>query len=78
MRFVRDKLVLRLDHAPDDGTLDHLSSEFADILTEGRIERAQAFDAEIGDDDALDKERVMLRFDRASYGRLRALIDRLN
>jgi len=78
MRFVRDKLVLRMDHAPDDATLEHLSTEFSDLLTEGRIERCEPFDAEIANEDALDKQRVMLRFDRASYGRLRALIDRLN
>jgi uncharacterized protein (TIGR00730 family) len=78
MRFVRDKLVLRLEQAPGDDILAHLSREFADILAGGAIERAGAFDPEIADDDALDKERIVLRFDRASYGRLRALIDRLN
>ncbi len=78
MRFVRDKLVLRMDSAPDDATLEHLSTEFSDILTEGEIERCEPFDAEIADEDALDKQRLMFRFDRASYGRLRALIDRLN
>jgi uncharacterized protein (TIGR00730 family) len=78
MRFVRDKLVLRLQHAPDDETLAKLSTEFADIIVDGSIERTSAFDAEITDDDALDKERITFRFDRASYGRLRALIDRLN
>jgi len=78
MRFVRDKLVLRLSNAPDDATLEHLTNEFADILAGGAIERIAPSEAEIGDDDALDKERIVLRFDRASYGRLRALIDRLN
>jgi len=78
MRFVRDKLVLRLDHVPDDATLEHLSTEFSDILIAGKIERAVAADAEVSDGDALDKERVTLHFDRASYGRLRALIDRFN
>jgi len=78
MRFVRDKLVLRLDRAPDDATLEHLSDEFSDILAGGAIERTDALDAEVADDDALDKQRIKLLFDRASYGRLRALIDRLN
>ena len=78
MRFVRDRLVLRLQKAPDDGTLAHLSTEFSDVLVGGKIERCEASDAEIADDDALDMERITFHFDRASYGRLRALIDRLN
>ena len=78
MRFMRDKLILRLDKAPDDATLAHLSSEFSDILAGGAIERCNASEAEVADDDAVGKERICLRFDRASYGRLRALIDRLN
>jgi hypothetical protein len=77
MRFVGNRLVLRLKHAPDDETLEHLSSEFSDIAG-GPIERTEPLSVEIDDDDELDKERIVLRFDRASYGHLRELIDELN
>lgn len=78
MRFVGDRLVLRVRHAPDDAQLTPLSRAFSDILVDGEIERCDPFPAEVHDDDALDKARLALRFDRASYGRLRELIDRLN
>ena len=78
MRFVSNRLVLRLEHAPDDETLHALSDTFTDILAGGAIERVDPFPPEINDDDALDKERIALHFDRASYGRLRQLIDTLN
>lgn len=78
MRFVGDRLVLRVQHAPDDAQLTALSRAFSDILVDGEIERCDPFPAEVHDDDALDKARLALRFDRASYGRLRELIDRLN
>jgi uncharacterized protein (TIGR00730 family) len=78
MRFVGDRLVLRLQRAPSGERLDALSDEFKDVLVDGTIERIEPLPVEISDDDALDRERVALRFDRASYGRLRQLIDALN
>ncbi len=76
MRFVGNKLVLRLAHAPDDEGLARLSDAFKDVT--GPIERCGPMPAEVNDQDALDKERICMRFDRASYGRLRELIDELN
>ena len=78
MRFVSHRLVLRMDHAPTDEQLAKLTVDFADILAKGAIERCGPFAPEIADDDALDKERICFYFDRASYGRLRMLIDELN
>lgn len=78
MRFVGDRLVLRVQHAPDDVQLAELTRAFSDILVDDEIERCDPFPAEVHDDDALDKARLAMRFDRASYGRLRELIDRLN
>ena len=78
MRFVNNRLVLRLEEAPDDETLARLSREFADIIVRGAIERSEPFGPEVTDDDALDKQRIVFEFDRANYGRLRALIDDLN
>jgi uncharacterized protein (TIGR00730 family) len=77
-RFAEGRLVLRLQQAPDEPTLERLNREFADILVSGRIERAQPTAGEIEDGDALDLERLALDFDRRSFGRLRALVDALN
>jgi uncharacterized protein (TIGR00730 family) len=78
MRFVGNRLILRVKHAPDADTLARLAAEFADILKTGAIERVDAQPSEIADEDALDVERIALHFDRASYGRLREFIDELN
>jgi hypothetical protein len=77
-RFVDGRLVLRLQHAPDDARLRELTTEFADILARGEIERVSASPAEKGDDDHVELDRVSLWFDRHGWARLRALIDRLN
>ena len=76
-RFVEGRLVLRLQHAPDDATLDALSEEFADIIVRGRIERIAVTPAEHADDDNVDLKRIAFRFDRHGFAPP-ALIDRLN
>ncbi len=77
-RFVDGRLVLRVQHAPDDTTLDALDEEFADIVVRGRIERIEATDAEQADGDNVGLERIAFRFDRHGFARFRTLIDRLN
>jgi hypothetical protein len=77
-RFVDGRLVLRVQHAPDDATLAALSEEFADIIRRGSIERIDPTAAEVADTDRIELERVALWFDRHGWPRLRELIDRLN
>ncbi|MGD2100601.1 MAG: TIGR00730 family Rossman fold protein [Acidimicrobiia bacterium] len=77
-RFTSGKLIIRLRRAPDDDELAQINEEFADIVVEGHIERTEANQAEIDDDDALDMERLTFYFDRRQFGRLRQLVDRLN
>ncbi|MEA3018802.1 MAG: hypothetical protein QOI47_326 [Actinomycetota bacterium] len=77
MRYVGDRLVVRLQAAPTDAELTQLSAEFADII-DGPIEHTQPFPPEVAGDDHLDKPRIVAHFDRHGFGRLRALIDELN
>lgn len=77
-RYVGDRLVFRLSVAPDDDALVELSRDFADIVTDGTIERVGPSAAETDEEDGLALDRVAFRFDRRSFGRLRQLIDRLN
>ena len=77
-RYVGQRLVLRLNHQISDGLLGSLNAEFGDIVDKGGIERVAASDAEIEDHDVVDLPRLGLYFDRASYSRLRHLIDRIN
>jgi uncharacterized protein (TIGR00730 family) len=78
LRFVEGDLVLRMHKLPDEAGLAQINSDFADIVTTGRIEAATASKAEIADNDVPDLARLRMRFDRHSYSRLRALIDWLN
>ncbi len=77
-RYTAGRLILRLRQAPTDDELALLNADFADIVVDGVIERIDANQSEIADDDALDKERITFHFDRRHFGRLRQLIDRLN
>jgi uncharacterized protein (TIGR00730 family) len=78
IRWVGQQLVIRLQRPPTDRQLQELSAEFADILRGGAISATGPLPPEISTDDRLELPRVMLRFNRSSYGRLRTLIDRLN
>lgn len=77
-RFVDRLLVLRLERDLPDSFIDVLNAEFSDIVVEGAITKIPATEAEIATDDHLDKPRIAFVFDRRSYGRLRAMIDRIN
>jgi len=78
IRFVQGDLVLRLHRVPNDDEVLELNKEFSDIVTRGEIERVPPAKVELADGDVPDLPRIRLRFDRASYARLRLLIDRLN
>jgi uncharacterized protein (TIGR00730 family) len=78
LRFVEGDLVLRMQRLPAPAALEALNVDFADILASGRIEPAPASKAEVADDDVPDLARIRMRFDRHSYSRLRALINRVN
>ncbi|HET6953173.1 MAG TPA: TIGR00730 family Rossman fold protein [Acidimicrobiales bacterium] len=78
LRWVSDLLVLRLRGEPTDAELAELNEEFADLVTEGAIERSGPLPAEISDDDQLDMHRVVLRFDVRKGGRFREMIQALN
>jgi uncharacterized protein (TIGR00730 family) len=75
-RTVGKHLVIRLTRALPDALVASLSREFADLLAGGDIRQTTALHEEEPELAALP--RLVLEFDRASYGRLRQLIDRLN
>ncbi|MDJ0790977.1 MAG: TIGR00730 family Rossman fold protein [Acidimicrobiia bacterium] len=77
-RFVDKQLVLRLQRDIPDAFVAELADEFADIIVSGTITKIDATDAEVATADHLGRPRIAFEFDRKSYGRLRALIDRIN
>ncbi len=77
-RFVDRWLVLRLNVDVPDRLVAELNEEFDDIIRSGKINKIDATQAEIDTGDNVELPRLALDFDRHGYGRLRALIDRLN
>ena len=78
IRYVGNRLVIRLRSTPTGDELDRLDADFADIRTRGRLEAVAPLPPEVADNDHLDLPRLCLHFDRQRHGRLRALIDALN
>ena len=76
LRYVKNRLVLRMNQPLPDGALQDIQKEYSDILTSGTIESSAALPEENGD--VPDKPRLVLSFDRRSHGRLRQLVDYMN
>jgi len=77
MRYVGDRLVIRLQAEPTDDELARLSTTFADVI-DGAIDHTKPLPPEVAGGDHVDKPRIVVKFDRHGFGRLRALIDELN
>lgn len=77
-RFVNDLLVIRLQSELHESKLNQLSSEFKDIIVEGKIESVRPSQEEVEDNDFVNLPRIAFKFNRKDYGRLRQLIDALN
>ena len=77
IRFVKDKTVLRLNRPVAEEVLSTLGKKFSDML-EGPIEPSGPLPEEKEDNDFLDLPRLVMGFNRSSFGRLRELIDTLN
>ncbi len=78
MRYVGQRLIIRMSEEIDDQLLDAVNDEFSDIVERGKIERTGATEAEIEDHDEVALPRLVMYFNKASFSRLRVLIDRLN
>jgi uncharacterized protein (TIGR00730 family) len=77
-RYVRDLFVIRLTQRLADEFVAQLADEFRDIITAGTIQQRAAFPVERSDPGSFHLPRLVFRFDRIHFGRLRTLIDRIN
>ena len=78
MRYVRQRLVLRLTESLDDETLEGINEGFADILSEGRFTQGGPLPEEKDEPNLAGLPRLIFHFNRYGLGRLRQLIDVLN
>lgn len=79
LRFVQEKLVIRLNKALDSDHLHILTNEFSEILAPGgSIQLTSALPEENDQPDLKHLPRLSLEFNRRSYGLLQAFIRRIN
>lgn len=78
MRYVKSRLVLRLQHELSPVLLDEINADFNDILKSGEFEQTEALPEERDETDLAELPRLAFHFNRRNLGRLRQLIDRIN
>lgn len=79
IRYVNDKLVIRLASPIRPDEIQKLTDRFHDIiLPGGGINPSGALEAEIDDDDVIYLPRLVVDFNRKDFGRLRSLIGSIN
>ena len=77
-RFVKQDLVIRLNHPPPPALIDRLNREFADIVADGEVRQTEPLPEEAEDPDTLHLHRLLVRFNREDFARLRQMIDVIN
>ena len=77
-RFVKQDLVIRLNHPPAPALIERLNRDFADIVTGGKIRQIEPLADEADDPDTLHLHRLLARFNREDFARLRQMIDAIN
>lgn len=78
LRYVREKLVIRLAKAPSDTELKAISRDFASIVSAGDFEVTGALPVESDEPGLAELPRLVFSFNRRNQGKLRQLINRLN
>jgi len=79
LRYVGEKLVIRLLSAIEKEAVAELNTVFADILVpKGEISLSNAHPAESEEPDLAHLPRLLVDFDRKDFARLRHLIDAIN
>ena len=78
MRYVKNKLVLRLLQAPSSELLADINKHFTDILSGGDFIISEPLKEEKDEPALVALPRLVFQFNRRSLGRLRQLVDALN
>ena len=78
IRFIRDRLVMRMRKAPTDAQLASLNEKYGHLVASGEIARTEPLKVEQRDNDKLDFERITFDFTKHGYGDLIKMIGDLN
>lgn len=77
-RFVKKDLVIRLNHPPSPVLIDRLNRDFGDIFGNRQICQSAPLPEEADDPVTLHLPRLLVRFKREDFARLRQMIDVIN
>ena len=78
MRFVRDRLVIRLEKELDDAAVRTLAREFSDLVKKGAIEKTGPLHEEANEPELDEKPRLAFTLNRQSASRLHEMILAIN
>ena len=78
MRFVRDRLVIRLEKELDEEAVRSLASEFSDLIKTGAIEKTGPLHEEANEPELDEKPRLVFTLNRQSGSRLHEMILAIN
>ena len=79
LRFVGDKLVIRMNRSLNDRILNRLNHEFPKIVRKGNIQLLEGpLPEEDNEPDTFNLFRIVLDFNRRDYAQLRKMIDVIN
>lgn len=78
MRFVGGNLVIRLQKKPSLKLVNELNRNFKDIIVKGKIQLSKPLAVEATEPETSHLPRLVMSFDRKSYGRLKQMIDVIN
>jgi uncharacterized protein (TIGR00730 family) len=78
MRFVRDRLVVRLQKDLSDDAVATLAKDYADLVKKGTIEKAGPLHEESNEPELDDKPRLVFTMNRQSPSRVHELIMSIN
>ncbi|MEM9825943.1 MAG: LOG family protein [Planctomycetota bacterium] len=78
MRYVHDRLVLRLKRPLSGEHLESIQEKFSSILVKGHFQQTDALPEEAGEPELANLPRLVFHFNRRNLGHLRALIDDIN
>lgn len=78
LRWVGDKLILRMQRGPSDAELEALNDKFAGVVSSGPISRTEPHPYEVKGDDHVDLPRLVLNPEQRHIGSLHHLIRAIN
>jgi uncharacterized protein (TIGR00730 family) len=78
MRYLKNRLVFRLQKAPSPELLEQIQDCFADLLVDGKFNLVEPHAHEDDETNLAEHARLAFHFNRRSLGRLRQLINVLN